>query len=676
MDERDARSVDEDAGYDPSVRRVAILPDALANQIAAGEVVERPASVVKELVENALDAGASRILVDLEAAGKALIRIVDDGVGMSPDDAALAVLRHATSKIRTSEDLERIGTLGFRGEALPSIASVSRFLLVTRTENAEAATTVRIDGGAKPVLGVAAAPTGTRIEVRDLFWNVPARLKFLKTDATETQHVVDLIKGMALGHPTVHFRLGTGNKAPALDLPPVRRLVERVAQVLGHEVSDRLYEVSEPGPPIRVAGFVSGPRGAKATASALICFVNGRRVKDKVLYHAAVSAFGPDLLVGRFPQAVLWVHLDPADVDVNVHPTKAEVRFRRPDEVHTAVVAAIQAMLRRRPWAERDPLPLDEALAAGTPLLGPSAERAAATRDEPRAEPRPQPLPLPRPHVSSPRAAYEARPRPHATSLSFEERPRALFGLGSAPPGEPRPEPAASQANLAGAHAPPKHGPPASASPATPTPTHERHADRPRPIPPAAPQPARARVLGFIRNALMVVDDGEGLALIDLEAAVERLTAARLLSLPEPVPPQPLLVPARLDLAPHEARSLESKLPLIASLGVWVEPFGGPAYQTYQILGLPAAALRASPARVLAALAAVKDDEATRPGLAHAIGQALARTATGEALIALVAPNAEAFAADALALPEGRDRRGRRAVSRLSLGEITRRFET
>lgn len=641
--------------YDPASRRVALLPEALANQIAAGEVVERPASVVKELVENALDAGASRILVDIEAAGKALIRIVDDGVGMSRDDAALAVLRHATSKVRSAEDLERIGTLGFRGEALPSIASVSRFLLVTRREDAEAATTVRIDGGSAPVLGVAAAPTGTRIEVRDLFWNVPARLKFLKTDNTETQHVAELIKGMALGHPRVHFRLGTGGKAPALDLPPVRRLVERVAQVLGHEVSDRLHEVSEPGPPVRVAGFVSGPRGAKATASSLICFVNGRRVKDKVLYHAAVSAFGPELLVGRFPQAVLWVHLDPADVDVNVHPTKAEVRFRRPDEVHTAVVAAIQAMLRRRPWAERDPLPLDSALETGPPpMSAPRPEGRPAPHHEPRPEPRPQPLPLPRSHVASPRAAYEARPRPHPTALSFEERPSALFGLGAPTRTATRPEPAEAR----------------PAAPASKSPPIHRPLDAARPAAPAAE--ARARVLGFIRGALMVVDDGEGLALIDLEAAVERLTAARLLALPEPVPPQPLLVPARLDLAPHEARSLESKLPLIATLGVWIEPFGGP---TYQVLGLPAAALRASPARVLAALAAVRDDEATRAGLAQAIGHALARTATGEALIGLVAPSAESFAADTLALPEGRDRRGRRAVARLPLGEITRRLE-
>lgn len=633
--------------YDPATRRVALLPEALANQIAAGEVVERPASVVKELVENALDAGASRILVDIEAAGKALIRIVDDGVGMSRDDAALAVLRHATSKVRSSEDLERIGTLGFRGEALPSIASVSRFLLVTRTEDAEAATTVRIDGGSTPVLGVAAAPTGTRIEVRDLFWNVPARLKFLKTDNTETQHVAELIKGMALGHPRVHFRLGTGGKAPALDLPPVRRLVERVAQVLGHEVSDRLHEVSEPGPPVRVAGFVSGPRGAKATASSLICFVNGRRVKDKVLYHAAVSAFGPELLVGRFPQAVLWVHLDPADVDVNVHPTKAEVRFRRPDEVHTAVVAAIQAMLRRRPWAERDPLPLDPEPDAAPPL-------ETALRPEPRPEPRPQPLPLPRTLVSSPRAAYEARPRPHPTALSFEERPTALFGLGAPTRTATRPAPTEAP----------------TAAPTSKTPPPHRPLDAFRPTAPI--QAPRVRVLGFIRGSLMVVDEGEGLAIIDLEAAVERLTAARLLALPEPVPPQPLLVPARLDLAPHEARSLESKLPLIATLGVWIEPFGGP---TYQVLGLPAAALRASPARVLAALAALKDDEATRPDLAQALGQALARTATGEALIGLVAPSAESFAADTLALAEGRDRRGRRAVARLPLGEITRRLE-
>lgn len=617
----------DDGAYDPESRRVQVLPDALANQIAAGEVVERPASVVKELVENALDAGASRVLVDIEAAGKTLIRIVDDGVGMSPQDASLAVLRHATSKVRTAADLERIGTLGFRGEALPSIASVSRFLLVTRTAQAEAATTVRIDGGQAPVLGLAASPVGTRIEVRELFWNVPARLKFLKTDTTETQHVVELVKGFALGHPQVHFRLGTGGKQPVLDLPPVRRLGERVAQVLGHEVSDRLHEVVEAGPPVRVTGFVSGPRSAKATASSITCFVNGRRVKDKVLYHAAVSAFGADLLVGRFPQAVLWVHLDPADVDVNVHPTKAEVRFRRPDEVHTAVMAAIQAMLRQRPWAVSEPLPLDAVLDEPRPQT-PALARPAA---------RPQPLPLPPtaprgarpahpgPSVASPRAHYG---QAHTTTLRLGEKPTALFDTA------------------------------------------------PRVLPEREGQAARPpRVLGLAaRDTLIIAEEADGLIVIDLAATVEALTVSRLLALPDPVPAQPLLVPARLDLAPHEARALESRLATAATLGVWVEPFGGP---TYQLLGLPLPALRASPSRVLAALAAARQDG--REELCQAIGKAMAASAVGQSLVALVAGSLEALVIEVLSTPslvEARDHRGRRALVRINAGEIVRRFES
>jgi DNA mismatch repair protein MutL len=612
--------------YEPTSRRVEVLPEALANQIAAGEVVERPASVVKELVENALDAGATRVLVDIEAAGRGLIRIVDDGAGMPAEDAARAVLRHATSKVRDASDLERIGTLGFRGEALPSIASVSRFLLVTRTAESEVATTVRIDGGAAPIIGVAAAAPGTRIEVRDLFWNVPARLKFLKTDATETQHVVELVKGFALGHPQVHFRLGTGGKQVVLDLPPVRRLGERVAQVLGHEVADRLHEVAAPGPPVRVSGFVSGPRSAKATASSITCFVNGRRVKDKVLYHAAVSAFGADLLVGRFPQAVLWVHLAPEDVDVNVHPTKAEVRFRRPDEVHTAVVAAIQAMLRQRPWAVSEPLPLDAA-------LEPRAQSLPLERPERRPEPVPltpraRPEPGPRPAgVASPRAPYggaqKEPPRPpHLTSLRLGERPTALFS-----------------------------------------------AERP-----AATSARPTRVLGMSsRDELIVADDGDGLVLIDLAAAVEVLTVARLLALPDPVPAQPLLVPARLDLAPHEARGLEGRLVAVASLGVWVEHFGGP---TYQLLGLPLPALRASPSRVLAALATARGEG--RDELAMAIGRAMASSAVGPALAALVAGSLDALVAEVMTtarLSDGRDHRGRRPWVRMSAAELARRFE-
>ena len=584
---------------DDEARRVAVLPEALANQIAAGEVVERPASVVKELVENALDAGATRVLVDLEEAGRGLVRVVDDGHGMAPEDAALAVLRHATSKVRRAEDLEAIGTLGFRGEALPSIASVSRFTLVTRRAGDEAATCVKIEGGAAPVLSEVAAPVGTRIEVRDLFWNVPARLKFLKTDATEAQHVVDLVKGFALGYPHIHFRLGTGERGgkarAALDFPAVKRLFERVVQVLGKDVGKHLFEVelgsdaavgggarSE----VRVRGFVSNAREAKATQSAMTTFVNGRRVKDRTVTHAVVSGFGSELAPGRFPQAVLWIYLDPADVDVNVHPAKAEVRFRQPQVVHEAVTRAIQAMLVRRPWLADRPLPLDPLIAAPA-ALEVTTPRPLPLRLEPRAA---------RPSVEETRPRTE-RPDIHRTELRFGAPPTLVtpsIGVGAASP--PAESPLAARSTR----------PPSVATPLT-----ER----------AQPRTEGAwRLVGRARGAVIVEGPG-GLALLDPEAALAAVTRAALAASPRPIACQPLLIPARLDLAPHEGQRLRAKADALAALGVAIEPFGG---ATHQLVGLPLPALAASPPLVLAELAALvgRGD----PGEAELIA-ALARVA-------------------------------------------------
>lgn len=586
-------------GDEGEPRRVRVLSDALSNQIAAGEVVERPASVVKELVENAIDAGATRVLVDLEEAGRGLVRVVDDGVGMSAEDASLAVLRHATSKIARAEDLEAIGTLGFRGEALPSIASVSRFSLVTRRESDEAATSLRIEGGSAPLVEQAAAPVGTRIEVRDLFWNVPARLKFLKSDHTETQHVVELVKSFALGYPHIHFRLGTHART-ALDFPAVRKLFERVVQVLGREAGRRLFEVSlreaqddrrADHSAIRVSGFVSSAREAKATLSALTLFVNGRRVRDRTLTHAVVSAFGSELAPGRFPQAVLWVHLDPRDVDVNVHPAKAEVRFRRPQEVHEAVVRAIQAMLVQRPWIDASPLPLERhSLGVPHPV-------------EP-ALPLPQLIPL----------GERERPlptgEPHRTELAFGPRAVPIAGV-----------------HLGSAIVP-------RAAPSSPAPTARIHA----PAPPRTEPPARWHLVGRART-LIVAEGPGGLALLDPKVAFEALTREALGALPRPIASQPLLIPARLDLAPAESQRLASCATLLASLGVEVAPFGG---TTWQLLGLPQPALTASPSATLGELAAVvgkrdADDAALIAVLARqAAAGAMARGLDDRQLTALV----------------------------------------
>ncbi len=545
---------------EPTPRRVRVLPESLANQIAAGEVVERPASVVKELLENALDAGATRILVDLEAAGRGLVRVVDDGAGMTRDDAELAVLRHATSKIHDADELVAIATLGFRGEALPSIASVSRFSLVTRRPEDEAATLIQIEGGGPPTVSDTAAPPGTRVEVRDLFWNVPARLKFLKTDSTETQHVVDLVKSFALGYPHVHFRLGTGARS-AVDFPGVRKLFERVCQVLGPTVGRRLFEVHLEGRdavdrPIRVTGFVSSAREAKATQSALTTFVNGRRVRDRTLTHAVVSAFGAELGPGRFPQAVLWVHVDPSDVDVNVHPAKAEVRFRQPQLVHDAVARAIQAMLVRRPWAADSPLPLDR-------HFDPASRPPSETRS-------PGALDLTLPHAPPPASRHT--PPVHRTELRIGTRPGTIPMVSAFGPTAPPP---------------PRH------APATAT--------EPPPSTLAATSWRLVARLGDPRS-LILVEGTPGLALVDPVLAFAALTHETLALAPRPIASQPLLIPARLDLAPGEVARLAPRLSELLALGLHIEPFGG---TTHQLLGLPLPALSASPSRVLAELAAL-----------------------------------------------------------------------
>ena len=327
---------------------IAVLPQALADQIAAGEVVERPASVVKELVENALDAGATRIFVDVEDGGKRLVRVVDDGHGMGREDALLCVRRHATSKIRDAADLCAIGTLGFRGEALPSIASVSQFTLVTRTAELDGATEVRIEGGAEPTVRDAGGPVGTRVEVRHLFHNVPARLKFLKRTATEMGHIRGLLSAAALGYPHVHFRLAH-NSRTSLDHPPAATLRQRIFQILGRKVTEGLYEVRLDAP-IRIRGYLSEPGKDRTNQQGIHTFVNGRHVRDRVVNHAIVAAYGTLLDRGRYPHAVLYVHLDPADLDVNVHPTKSEVRFVHRGRVHEAIVHACRQTLVETPW--------------------------------------------------------------------------------------------------------------------------------------------------------------------------------------------------------------------------------------------------------------------------------------------------------------------------------------
>jgi DNA mismatch repair protein MutL len=331
--------------------RIRLLPPELAEQIAAGEVVERPGSVVKELVENALDAGARKVEVTLEAGGRRLIRVVDDGCGMTPEEARLSLQRHATSKLQASDDLWRLDTFGFRGEALPSIASVSRFALSTKLAGGDdpAGFRLELEGGREVLARAHGMPDGTQIEVRDLFFNVPARLKFLKTEATEAGNVAESLLRLSLANPRVHFRLRSNDRM-VLDLPPVDSPAERVRAALGRRGAGALHEALGEENGVRVHAFVAGPEEASTTPRNTFLFVGRRTVRDRSLVSALGMAYGELLEKGRYPLAALFLELAGGDVDVNVHPQKLEVRFAHAQEVYAAVRHVVGAAIARAPW--------------------------------------------------------------------------------------------------------------------------------------------------------------------------------------------------------------------------------------------------------------------------------------------------------------------------------------
>ncbi len=354
---------------------IRVLSDQVANQIAAGEVVERPASAVKELLENSLDAGAQRIRIDVEAGGRKLIRITDDGCGMMRDDAMLAFERHATSKIRSSDDLLSLATLGFRGEALPSIASVARVHVRTRSAEEAVGTEIEIAGGKILRVADCGAPVGTVISIRDIFFNTPARKKFLKSEQTELSHIAALATHYALAHPSKHFELHSASHA-LVEAPPVRHVSERIFQIFGRDVLDQLLPIAAetnferagiPAPPpwkrepdwqpaapgaLRLHGFASRPELQKLNRNSIYVFVNQRLIRDRLILHALTEAYRNILPPTSFPVVLLFLEMPPEEVDVNVHPAKTEVRFRQQGFVHDFVRDAVRnALVKTRPAA-------------------------------------------------------------------------------------------------------------------------------------------------------------------------------------------------------------------------------------------------------------------------------------------------------------------------------------
>jgi DNA mismatch repair protein MutL len=508
-----------------SIRR---LPPLLVNQIAAGEVVERPASVVKELVENSLDAGASRVRLEIEQGGIELIRISDDGCGIPAAELPLAIAPHATSKIHTPQDLDRIGTLGFRGEALASIASVARLEIRSRPADAAAAAIIEIEGGDERPVRPAAGPVGTAIAVRNLFFNTPARRKFLRTPQTEQQRCLDALRDLAIGHPGRGF-VAVVDGRTVLDLPPGQSPRERALAILGPELKDQLLEVSadrfDDARGVALWGLAGRPEIARATAQAQHVVLNGRVVRDKTIAHAIKEAYRGLIEPGRYPTAVLMIEMDPSAVDVNVHPAKTEVRFRDSGVVHGVVLRAIR-----------------DALHAAD--LTPTTSSVLPSFAGPRAI-------LP----TSGGGAVQTRP---AGVEAFVERFRS-------PPPSIAHSPIDFTAMrreldpIADATAPAALS---SASPEVQAPTW--------------PQPVPASRVLQVHNSYLLTQDEHGVVIVDQHALHERVMFEQLIARVQaaPLETQRLLMPAVVPASPAQIESLPALTPLLAKIGVEAEPLG------------------------------------------------------------------------------------------------------
>ena len=550
--------------------RIRILSDQVANQIAAGEVVDRPASVVKELLENALDAGAARIHLEIEGGGRKLIRIADDGCGMSRDDALLAFERHATSKIRSSDDLLSIATLGFRGEALPSIASISRLELITRPADQATGTRVEIAGGRIIAVEDTGGPAGTTLAVRDLFFNTPARRKFLRSETTELSHVTALVTHYALAHPEMYFELQSATHA-LLTAPPVREPAERIYQIFGRDTLDQLVPLAAerrfdrtgiPEPPpwrrdedyrppdpgtLRLSGFVSKPSLQKLNRNSIYIFVNQRLIRDRLILHAIVEAYRNIIPPTSFPVMLLFLEMPPHEVDVNVHPAKTEVRFRQQSLVHDFVRESIRiALMKARPAADfiaaltASPRASSSLIPevgsggaeAGSDPLVATEEAAAFALSQPEAMPQEQHLPF-------------------AAKLA-----EGLAGNPEATPAPARADHPAARSN--------GHG---CGEPAFPEGAEE---------PGSLASLASLKPLGQLRESFILAVNDEGLWIVDQHVAHERVLFEKILRerQVERVGRQRLLMPMLIDLLPQQMVVFSTLAEELERNGCEAEPFG------------------------------------------------------------------------------------------------------
>jgi DNA mismatch repair protein MutL len=545
--------------------KIRVLPDQIVNQIAAGEVVERPASVAKELVENAIDAGATRLAIDVEAGGRRLLKVSDDGEGMTRDDAVLAFERHATSKISRAEDLAAIGTLGFRGEALASIASVARIELVSKNEESTAGTRVVIEGGRMRDVKDAAHPRGTTIVMRDLFFNVPARRKFLRSEATESFHLTNLVTHYALAHPEISFTL-TNNGREILRAPLAQDLRERAYQIFGGEFLENLLEVDGGhAQVVRVRGYVSAPRDRRSSRDAQYLFVNGRFVRDRLVSRALSEGYRAILPHGVYPAALLFLETPLEEVDVNVHPAKTEVRFRRNAAVADAVREAVRAALASGGYVRTGEDAGRAASAAGTnPTVADVLSEPPALPDESAMGARG----FESGRTSQPKMDFVTTPPPNEENVL--PQPAAATVSHVAGTGTTGISPAVAAADSAETR---------STTPATAQVSENEFAAPALPPLNSAQKFVREvaveslsagiRPLGQLDESFIIATDDDGLLVIDQHVAHERILFDKYLKLEatRPAESQKLLIPETFDLTPAQASVFDSVAPELENYG-------------------------------------------------------------------------------------------------------------
>jgi len=519
--------------------RIRLLSETVASQVAAGEVVERPASVAKELVENSLDAGARNISVAIRRGGISLIRVIDDGCGMDRDDALLSLERHATSKIRSASDLQAVATLGFRGEALPSIASVSPFRLNTREGDAIAGTEIIVNGGKIDLVRDGGEAAGTQVEVRSLFYNLPARRKFLRSENTESRNIEHQIHLHAIGHPEIGFSLMRDDRT-LFQLPATKTLADRIRDLYGVELLQRLVEVNgAPAPKIQISGLIGQAGLSRQSRSQQLVFVNGRAIESSLITGAVREGYHTALMKGQYPVTFLFIELDPATVDVNVHPAKREVRFRDPKGVREVVVRCIQQTLERAraDWQEKFRAPLRAEPAA------PVSAKAApdlALRSE----------------ITAPETSH--RELPNLGAVSSVADPGRVHG-----------------SEITEQFARPSDRRFAS--------TGDRPAPQPHDKNPAQQQ---FEIIGVLSKLYILMENANGLVLVDQHAAHERVLFEELRRRMEQqgVPAQKLLLPQTFDVPPRDADWIEQNLSVLQRMGIGIESFGP---GTFKIDSLP-----------------------------------------------------------------------------------------